>query len=199
MDQRVARNFLVYILILVACVAIFWAVLRNPSSGEDVAITQIVTLAKDKQITEIVVEGNTVTAKKTDGTKVKARKESGVGIIEILDQAEVPISGENAIPVKVKGNSSLGNVFGLLLNFLPIIIIGAFLLLMMRQAQGTNNQAMSFGRSRAKMFVGNRTTVTFSDVAGVEEAKQELQEVVEFLMNPDKFSALGKDLFKKHR
>ncbi|MBM4406362.1 MAG: ATP-dependent zinc metalloprotease FtsH [Chloroflexi bacterium] len=191
MDQRVARNFLVYILILVACVAIFWAVLRNPSSGEDVAITQIVTLAKDKQITEIVVEGNTVTAKKTDGTKVKARKESGVGIIEILDQAEVPISGENAIPVKVKGNSSLGNVFGLLLNFLPIIIIGAFLLLMMRQAQGTNNQAMSFGRSRAKMFVGNRTTVTFSDVAGVEEAKQELQEVVEFLMYPERFASLG--------
>src|SRR5205807_4469183 len=62
---------------------------------------------------------------------------------------------------------------------------------MMRQAQGTNNQALSFGKSRARMFAGNRPTITFADVAGVEEAKQELAEVVEFLKYPDKFAALG--------
>ena len=191
MNQRVVRNFLVYVLILVACVAIFWAVLRNPSGGQDVPITQIVTMAKENRITEITVEGNTVTAKQADGTKLKARKESDVSIIEILKQADVPISGDNAIQIKVKGSSSLGNVFGLLFNFLPLIIFGVLILFMMRQAQGTNSQAMSFGRSRAKMFVGNRTTVTFSDVAGVEEAKQELQEVVEFLMYPERFASLG--------
>ena len=62
---------------------------------------------------------------------------------------------------------------------------------MMRQAQGTNNQALSFGKSRARMFMGNKPTITFADVAGVEEAKQELAEVVEFLKYPDKFAALG--------
>ena len=77
------------------------------------------------------------------------------------------------------------------MQFLPFLFLGGFLLFMMRQAQGSNNQAMSFGKSRARMFMGNKPTVTFADVAGVEEAKQELQEVVEFLKYPEKFAALG--------
>ena len=74
---------------------------------------------------------------------------------------------------------------------LPLLIIGGFIFFMMRQAQGTNNQAMSFGKSRARMFLGNKTVVTFNDVAGVDEAKTELQEVVEFLKYPEKFNSLG--------
>ncbi len=74
---------------------------------------------------------------------------------------------------------------------LPMLLIGALLFFMFRQAQGTNNQAMSFGKSRARMFLGNKTVVTFHDVAGVDEAKTELQEVVEFLKYPEKFNQLG--------
>jgi cell division protease FtsH len=81
---------------------------------------------------------------------------------------------------------------GLLLTaVLPLLIIGGFIFFMMRQAQGTNNQALSFGKSRARMFLGNKTVVTFADVAGVDEAKTELQEVVEFLKFPEKFNSLG--------
>ena len=79
----------------------------------------------------------------------------------------------------------------LLTALLPILLIGALLFFMFRQAQGTNNQAMSFGKSRARMFLGNKTVVTFHDVAGVDEAKTELQEVVEFLKYPEKFNSLG--------
>src|SRR5437660_11668725 len=68
---------------------------------------------------------------------------------------------------------------------------------MMRQAQGSNNQALSFGKSRARMFTGNKQTVTFADVAGVEEAKQELQEIVEFLKFPDNFADLGSRIPKR--
>ena len=83
-----------------------------------------------------------------------------------------------------------GNAFlGLLISMLfPILLIGVFLWFMFRQAQGSNNQAMTFGKSRARMFLGNKTVVTFTDVAGVDEAKKELQEVVEFLKYPEKFS-----------
>ena len=79
----------------------------------------------------------------------------------------------------------------LLTALLPVLLIGVFLYFMFRQAQGTNNQALSFGKSRARMFLGNKTVVTFADVAGVDEAKTELQEVVEFLKYPEKFNSLG--------
>jgi cell division protease FtsH len=76
-------------------------------------------------------------------------------------------------------------------SFLPLVIFGGLLLFMLRQAQGSNNQALSFGKSRARLFTGDKPTVTFQDVAGVEEAKEELREVVEFLKEPEKFVALG--------
>ena len=72
-----------------------------------------------------------------------------------------------------------------------ILLIGGFFIYMMRQAQGTNNQALSFGKSRARMFSGEHPTVTFADVAGADESKQELSEVVEFLKEPQKFIQLG--------
>ncbi len=88
--------------------------------------------------------------------------------------------------------SDSGAWLGLILTaLLPIVLIGALLFFMFRQAQGTNNQALSFGKSRARMFLANKTVVTFHDVAGVDEAKTELQEVVEFLKYPEKFNSLG--------
>jgi len=96
------------------------------------------------------------------------------------------------VALKFQENSQTLSVVGsIVLSLLPVLLIGGFFFYMMRQAQGTNNQALSFGKSRARMFIGNKPTVTFDDVAGVEEAKQELTEVVEFLKYPEKFSSLG--------
>jgi len=106
-------------------------------------------------------------------------------------------AGKNDLPVdtgwvQVSFKSSGGfNWTSALITFLPLIFIGLVFFLMLRRAQGANTQAMNFGRSRARVISANRPTVTFDDVAGVDEAKQELQEIVEFLRSPEKFAALG--------
>ncbi len=101
-------------------------------------------------------------------------------------------AGKVPVPALTAKPPSDTSWLGLIITgLLPILIIGGFIFFMMRQAQGTNNQALSFGKSRARMFLGNKTVVTFADVAGVDEAKTELQEVVEFLKYPEKFNSLG--------
>ncbi len=184
MNQKWLRNSFIYLLILVAVVAILFTVFQPSSGGNNTDITSVITMAKKGELKEIQVDGDNVTAITNDGTKLHSRKESSVSLLQLLGT-------DSGVKVAVKQSSSLSNVFGILINFLPLIFFGGLILFMMRQAQGTNNQAMSFGRSRARMFVGNRPSVTFADVAGVDEAKVELQEVVEFLKYPEKFMSLG--------
>jgi cell division protease FtsH len=110
------------------------------------------------------------------------------------DMVEVCIAPAcSEVPAVVGAPADDGSAWlGVLITALmPVLLIGVFLYFMFRQAQGTNNQALSFGKSRARMFLGNKTVVTFADVAGVDEAKTELQEVVEFLKYPEKFNSLG--------
>lgn len=95
------------------------------------------------------------------------------------------------IPVDVKGVDKSGFWFSMASSFLLPILILVGLLLMFRSAQSGGNQAMSFGRSKAKLMVDNKVKVSFNDVAGIDEAKFELQEIVDFLKNPEKFTALG--------
>ncbi|MDQ6834060.1 MAG: ATP-dependent zinc metalloprotease FtsH, partial [Chloroflexota bacterium] len=124
-----------------------------------------------------------------DNTKKNVRLPDNSAIYEILKDNGIP--PEQFPVIAAKGSSQWGSLLGTLGFLLPTLFLVGILVFMMRQAQGSNNQAMSFGKSRARMFTGNRPSVTFTDVAGVEEAKQELAEVVEFLKYPDKFAALG--------
>ena len=150
----------------------------------------MVQMAQEGRLKSIVVDGDNLTVEPNEGPEFTSRKEPGTSILEVLTQAGVE-TGESGVQVSVKGSSGLSNIFGLLFNFLPLIFFGAILLFMMRQAQGSNNQTLSFGRSRARLLVGNKPSVTFSDVAGVEESKIELQEIVEFLKYPERFVSLG--------
>ena len=189
MGARWMRNSFIYLLIIVAVVAIFFTFFNPGNSSIEVPVSDIVTRAKNSTLSEIEVSGRDLTAKTTDGSILKSRKEQGVSIYEILERGGV--IDTSGISIKVAGSSGFGSMFGVLINFLPIIFFGGILLFMMRQAQGSSNQTMSFGRSKARMFTANRPSVSFSDVAGVEEAKTELQEVVEFLRFPERFAALG--------
>ncbi len=188
MGSRWMRNSFIYLLILVAVIAIVVAFFR-PASGtsqtED--LSTVIRDAKAGQISELKVIGDKIEVK-TGDREYKSRKESGSSIFTILRDNGVDVAN---IPIEVKQPSSFGNWLGLLFQFLPILIFIGLLLFMMRQAQGSNSQAMSFGKSRARMFTANKPSVTFIDVAGVDEAKEELQEIVEFLKYPEKFVALG--------
>ncbi|MCX6020463.1 MAG: ATP-dependent zinc metalloprotease FtsH, partial [Chloroflexi bacterium] len=190
MDPRWLRNSFIYLLILVALVAIFLTVFPPTQTGGDVDISDVVDMAQKGQVARIEVQGDTIIVHTKDGGRLRSRKEVSSSMLDLLKQADVN-TGAGGVKVSIREPSQFNNVLGLLINFLPLIFFGAVLVFMMRQAQGTNNQALSFGKSRARMFSGNRPTVTFADVAGQEEAKIELLEVVEFLKYPEKFAALG--------
>ena len=191
MKTRWMRSSFIYLLILVAVVAIFYTFFSGSmGGGNEIPITEVVSLAASGDVDLIEVDKDRLTVSLTNGNVYTSRKEDGASIVESLARAGVDPVASN-IRVVVKGSGGLGSLLGLLINFLPLIFFGAILLFMMRQAQGNTSQTFSFGRSRAKMFVGNSPAVSFEDVAGVEEAKEELQEVVEFLKFPERFLVLG--------
>ena len=191
MKTRWMRSSFIYLLILVAVVAIFYTFFSGSmGGGNEIPITEVVSLAASGDVDLIEVDKDSLTVSLTNGNVYTSRKEDGASIVESLARAGVDPVASN-IRVVVKGSGGLGSLLGLLINFLPLIFFGAILLFMMRQAQGNTSQTFSFGRSRAKMFVGNSPAVSFEDVAGVEEAKEELQEVVEFLKFPERFLVLG--------
>src|SRR5438034_3243770 len=152
---------------------------------------QDVQAGKVKTVTEIATKA---TLELNDNTKEQTQLPDN-SKDDPLQQAVIAYNNANPtrqVDLKYEEQSATFSVIGsVLLSLLPVLLIGGFFFYMMRQAQGTNNQALSFGKSRARMFIGNKPTVTFEDVAGVDEAKQELTEVVEFLKYPEKFSTLG--------
>tara|TARA_Y100000814_G_scaffold145836_1_gene105924 strand:- start:1381 stop:3192 length:1812 start_codon:yes stop_codon:yes gene_type:complete len=185
------RSIFIYLLIVVAVVAIFFTVFSEPfSDSTEVPISKVITMATEGRLKSIEVQGDTLEAFTVDDKRITSRKEMGSSIIEQLEAAGVN-KGSGYVDVSVKGNGGFGNLVGILLNFLPIIFFGAVLLFMMRQAQGSSSQTFSFGKSKARLFNTDSPEVSFADVRGVDEAKEELQEVVEFLKTPERFLALG--------
>jgi cell division protease FtsH len=190
-SSRWIRNGLIYLIIIVIVLALFYNVYSASTGLTTVPITAVAEDAREGRISKIVVSGDDLEITRTNGVEVVSRKEPGADITEVLTNLGVTQEMLNGITIEVQTPSAWGSWFAILSSLLPLVLLGGLLLFMMRQAQSGNSQALSFGKSRARMFSGDKPTVTFDDVAGVEEAKQELLEVVEFLKEPEKFNALG--------
>ncbi len=190
-DNKWLRNGFVWIILIIAVIALWVTFINRGSSDRQIGMDEVAAAISSGQVDRLeTTDGsNEVTVYYKNGDQTdKARFDGNVDLYGALD-----FYGITADDVRIKVNkaSSWGNWIGILTFVLPILLIVGIVIFMMRQAQGNNNQAISFGKSRARMFTGNKPSVSFGDVAGAVEPKEELAEVVEFLKFPEKFAALG--------
>jgi len=185
-------NF-VYLLILIAIVAMVFMNINQDSGQSVMPINEVAAEIRAGNVDRIVQDENTLTVIMSNGEEQKSTKENTASLVDQLRAygvTEQELDAKSVI-IEVKEPGPWVNVLSFLGYILPFLIVGAAFFFIFRQAQGSNNAAMSFGKSRARMFAGDQPKVTFADVAGVDEAKEELQEVVEFLREPQKFVSLG--------
>ncbi len=198
MSSRLVRNSVVLVVLAVFGLALLWTYIVDSGPTQEYTYSQMLQDAAAHKVTAITQDDTKLTVSfNGDSSNTKTVIVPTTGNVnvrqDVCDAAGLSIV-ECASQIKfeaVQASAAGSIITTLLISILPVLLIGAFIFFMMRQAQGTNNQAMSFGKSRARMFLGNKTVVTFADVAGVDEAKQELTEVVEFLKYPEKFNSLG--------
>jgi cell division protease FtsH len=176
-----------FIALLILFGLIIFAAYSQPSTLKTIPFTQVVEEANEGQYQKIEVKGNelTITKKGEESPTLKSFKDPSASLKEEgVDPAVVEIN--------YKPESSTGSTLASIgISLLPVIIICAVLFFMLRSAQGQGNQALSFGKSRARLYGNEKDKVVFKDIAGSDEAKQDLQEVVEFLKYPKKFAHLG--------
>jgi cell division protease FtsH len=189
------QSFIVTLLLIVAAVAmVVMAFQRESNAQESLTINEVAGDIRDGNIARVIIESDdTLRVVYDSGEEKESHKEPTATLVEQLTSLGVEPEqlSANNVKIEVDPPSQWAGVLSGALYILPVIFMAGVLWFIFRQAQGSNNAAMSFGKSRARMFSGEHPTVTFQDVAGVEESKQELAEVVEFLKEPQKFIQLG--------
>ncbi len=193
MNSPRGRNSLVLVILIMVVAVLIYQFRSGSTQPERLPFNEAAAKIRSGEIVRVVVDDNELELIFEDGTSAFSRKEPTKTTVEQLKDlgvSEQDLAASN-IALEIKEPSDLGTVISLVTYILPALLVVGLIWLMLRQAQGSNNQALSFGKSRARLFAGDQPTVTFDDVAGVEEAKEELQEVVEFLKEPDKFITLG--------
>jgi len=190
------RSSIIYLLLFIAIIVmVVYNFQLNSNSKEVLAINQVATDIQNGIVAKIVEDDNRLEVVYADGesTTSTAHKEANATLVDQLIALGVTSEQLNSdrIKIEIKPPSAWLGIATALGYILPFIILAGVFWFVFRQAQGSNNAALSFGKSRARMFTGDQPTVTFEDVAGVEEAKEELEEVVEFLREPEKFISLG--------
>ena len=198
--SRFKRSFLIYLLIFVVLIIVVFSVFPRGGGSNEIPLAGGTESLLGRiengtgTIETIEVSSSKVTLVQRDGGQSYETNlpETGFDFFEFLAREGIDVGAQGFPDVEVSGGGGFGStIAGLFFNLLPILLIVGLIFFFLRQAQGQGSQAMSFGKSKARMVTANRPSVTFNDVAGCDEAKEELQEVVEFLKFPERFASLG--------
>ena len=176
-----------FVALIILLILVVFSAINSPSTLKTIPLTTAISNANAGKYSSLKVTGNEV------DITVKGQKTATLKTYE-EPNATLKDEGLNYSKVQVNAtaeSSSSSTWIGIAETVGPVILIGIILYVMMRSAQGQGNQALSFGKSRARLYGNEKDKVNFNDIAGSEESKQDLQEVVEFLKFPKKFAALG--------
>jgi cell division protease FtsH len=181
------KKILLWLFVILMGLSFLFSFVSMPV-GEEISLSQFINDVKEDKVEEVLVEDNQLLLTYRDETLAISRKEPGQSLTEILKEAEIDPA---SLAFGVKDTSFSDIWFDILGTFLPLVLMAVFFLWIFRQARGAQEGIFSFGKSKAKLFAKGKQNLSFNDVAGVEEAKKELEEVVDFLRHPGKYRALG--------
>ncbi|MEZ0279640.1 MAG: ATP-dependent zinc metalloprotease FtsH, partial [Methylibium sp.] len=180
------RNFAIWVFIGLLLVALF-NLFQSPGvhvRGNEISFSQLLTEVEGGSVQDVTIAGNQITGHFNDGRNFQTYAPTDPGLVDKLHQKGVKITAKPS-------EDDVPSLLGVLVSWFPMLLLIAVWIFFMRQMQSGGGRAMGFGKSKAKLLTERHGRVTFDDVAGVDEAKEDLQEIVEFLRDPGKFQRLG--------
>lgn len=182
------KNFFIGVLIAFFVFSLILSYTQGLQKFPERPLSQVIVDVKDGKVEKIQVEDSRLTITYKDGNKVTAQKEPQDSIFRVFEAARVD---PKSVSIEIKDTSGGALFWNFIANALPVVLLLGVFIFIFRQARGAQDNIFSFGQSRARLFNKDNPRVTFTDVAGVDEAKKELEEVVDFLKHPGKYRALG--------
>ena len=180
------RNFAIWVIIALLLIALF-NMFQSPAQrarANDISFSQLLTEVDEGKISEVTIAGNQISGQYTDGRPFQTYAPNDPSLVKRLYDKNVKISAKPS-------DEDVPSLMGVLVSWFPMLLLIAVWIFFMRQMQSGGGRAMGFGKSKAKLLTERQGRITFEDVAGVDEAKDDLQEIVEFLQDPQKFQKLG--------